>query len=252
MLLFCSTSAGSSVRLPDKIRRCWSFSECFRRWLIVFGGWRADSAPAVLFSGAQRILSGFEGARAFSQPVAVRWSTRLRGATDPVTAAALVAFSFVFIHPFEDGNGRIHRFLIHQVLSSEGFTPPDVLFPVSAAIVRDRRGYDAALETFSNAILPFIDWHWTAAKEIVVENETADLYRFFDATPLVEFLYAKTAETVRKDLKEELGFAAVYDDAMTAVRDIVDMPDRRASLLVRLCMQNGGKLSKARRSELAN
>jgi hypothetical protein len=124
-----------------------------------------------------------------------------------------------------------------------------VLFPVSAAIVRDRRAYDVALETFSKTILPFIDWHWTASKEIEVENDTADLYRYFDATPLVEFLYAKAAETVRKDLKEELGFVAVYDGALAAVQEIVDMPDRRAGLLVRLCLQNGGKLSKAKRGE---
>ena len=63
---------------------------------------------------------------------------RLKGAADPVLNAALVAFGFVFIHPFEDGNGRIHRFLIHQVLSAEGFTPGEVLFPVSAAIVRSQ------------------------------------------------------------------------------------------------------------------
>lgn len=174
---------------------------------------------------------------------------RLKGAADPVVAAALVAFGFVFIHPFEDGNGRIHRFLIHQVLSAEGFTPPDVLFPISAAIVRDRRSYDATLETFSKGIQPFIEWHWKANKAIEVQNDTADLYRYFDATPLAEFLYAKAAETVRKDLKDELGFVAVYDGALSAVRDIVDMPDKRASLLVRLCMQNGGKLSKAKRRE---
>ena len=27
---------------------------------------------------------------------------------DPVLMATLIAFGFVFIHPFEDGNGRIH------------------------------------------------------------------------------------------------------------------------------------------------
>ena len=32
---------------------------------------------------------------------------------DPVLAAATIAFGFVFIHPLADGNGRIHRYLIH-------------------------------------------------------------------------------------------------------------------------------------------
>ncbi len=32
---------------------------------------------------------------------------------DAVVTAASIAFGFVFIHPFVDGNGRIHRYLIH-------------------------------------------------------------------------------------------------------------------------------------------
>ncbi len=185
------------------------------------------------------------------QPLMTAWADmaeRLKsGAVDPVVAATLVAFGFVFIHPFEDGNGRIHRFLIHQVLTAEGFTPPDVLFPVSAAIVRDLKSYDGVLETFSAAIRPFIDWRWTAEHEIAVDNDTAILYRYFDATTLAEYLYAKVAETIRKDLREELDFVAVYDAAMSAARDIIDMPDRRASLFVRLCVQNGGRLAKGKR-----
>lgn len=42
---------------------------------------------------------------------------------------------------------------------------------------------------------------------------------------------------------------AVFDQAFTAVREIVDMPDRRASLFVRLCMQNRGRLPAARRPQ---
>ena len=30
---------------------------------------------------------------------------------DAILAASMIAFGFVFIHPFEDGNGRIHRYL---------------------------------------------------------------------------------------------------------------------------------------------
>lgn len=174
---------------------------------------------------------------------------RLTRDIDPVVAAAVASFGFVFVHPFDDGNGRIHRFLIHHVLARRGFAPDGVIFPVSAAIVRDRRSYDRVLEGFSKAIMPFIAWSFTPRGEIEVRNETAYLYRYFDATAHAEFLYDKVAETVRKDLREELDFVTVYDAAVRAVQSRIDMPDRRVSLFVRLCLQNEGKLSKAKRRE---
>jgi Fic family protein len=41
---------------------------------------------------------------------------------DAILAAAIIAFGFVFIHPFVDGNGRIHRFLIHPELIRNDLT----------------------------------------------------------------------------------------------------------------------------------
>ena len=168
---------------------------------------------------------------------------------DPLVAAAILAFAFVFIHPFEDGNGRLHRFLIHHVLSRRGFSPQGMIFPVSAAILRDRQGYDAVLASFADPLMECIDWQWTAEREVTVQNETIDFYRYFDATRLVEYLYDRVAETIRHDLKDELDFIVRFDRAMTAVRNVVDMPDRRASLFVRLCLQNDGRLSKAKRDQ---
>lgn len=175
-------------------------------------------------------------------------SERLQGCDDAVAAAAAISFSFVFLHPFEDGNGRIHRFLIHHVLSREGFTPHDVLFPISAAIVRDQKLYDAALESFSRPTMDFIDWEMNRAQQVVVTNDTSALYRYFDATELVEYLYAKISETIRIDFKEELDFMAVYDTAYNAVREVIDMPDRRASMFVNFYMQNHGSISKRKRA----
>jgi len=166
---------------------------------------------------------------------------------DPVLAAALLSFGFVFIHPFEDGNGRVHRFLIHSVLARKEFSPRDVILPVSIAIVRDMPSYDAALETFSKPLLSLIDWRLTEASQLIVDGETADHYRYFDATSLAEYLYDRVAETVRADLPQELEFLGAFDRAYVAVRDIVDMPNQRLSLFVRLVMSNGGQLSKAKR-----
>ena len=53
-------------------------------------------------------------------------------AIDPVLQAAATAFGFVYIHPYQDGNGRLHRCLIHHVLAEREFSPPGMVFPVSA------------------------------------------------------------------------------------------------------------------------
>ena len=82
----------------------------------------------------------------------------------------------------------------------------------------------------------------------MVRQPADGLYRYFDATAQAECSYDRVAETVRQDLKEDLGCVAVFDRALAGVRNIVDMPDRRASLFVRLCLQNGGRLAGGRRT----
>ena len=173
------------------------------------------------------------------------------GAIDPVCAATITGFGFVFIHPFEDGNGRIHRFLIHHSLSKLKFAPQGILFPVSAAMLRDPKAYDNALNAFSGKIMPHIKYELDDQQRLTVLNSTDRLYRYYDATPQAEYLYDAVAETIRKDLREEIEFLAVFDKAMTAVQKIVDMPKARASLLIRLVLQNHGKLSGKKRSQFA-
>jgi Fic/DOC family len=166
---------------------------------------------------------------------------------DPVCAAALTGFGFVFIHPFEDGNGRIHRFLIHHSLAKLGYTPQGIIFPASAAMLRDLARYDKALNAFSGKIAPFIEYRMDDAQRMTVLNETKSLYPYFDATAQAEYLYQCVAETIEKDLREEIGFIVKYDRALDDTKEIVDMPDKRASLLARLIMQNKGKLAKSKR-----
>jgi hypothetical protein len=172
----------------------------------------------------------------------------LKDKIDPVVAAALTAFGFVFIHPFEDGNGRIHRFLVHNILAKSGFSPVGIIFPVSVSIMRDMPAYDAALEGFSKPLLSLIDWEFLEEEHrVIVRGETADYYRYFDATRIAEYLYDRVAETVRKDLADELDFLGAFDRAYKGVRAVVDMPNKKVSLFVRLALQNGGRLPKSRR-----
>jgi hypothetical protein len=89
----------------------------------------------------------------------LRCNERLAASTiDPVVQAAALGFGFVYIHPFDDGNGRLHRDLIHHVLSRSGFTPDGIVLPVSAAMLASPTAYDRCLESFSVPLLPLLDF----------------------------------------------------------------------------------------------
>ena len=167
----------------------------------------------------------------------------------PVIAAAGVAWAFVFLHPFSDGNGRIHRFLIHHVLARRGFAPEGVIFPVSAAMLDDPRSYDASLETFSKPLLPLIKWSFNSDREMHVEHDTSDLYRSIDCTAMAEALFGFVERTIDRDLPAELQFLLRYDEARRQMRGIVELPDPVADRFIRFCQQNGWKLSKAKRNK---
>lgn len=171
---------------------------------------------------------------------------------DPVVAAAVLAFGFVYAHPFEDGNGRIHRYLIHHVLAERGFNPPGLVFPVSAVMLEEIDRYRQVLEDYSRRLLTVIEWRPTESGNVEVLNDTADFYRFFDATPHAEFLYHCVYRTIEHDLPEEARFLRRYDAFCRRTEQIVDMPDATLDLLFRFLQQNDGRLSKrARNKEFA-
>jgi hypothetical protein len=167
----------------------------------------------------------------------------IAGGVDPVAAAAAIAFGFVYVHPFVDGNGRLHRWLIHHVLATAGYNPPGVVFPISAAILRRIDEYRSVLESYSAALLPLIEWRATHDGNVDVLNDTADYYRYFDATAHAEFLYACLEQTVEQDLPEEVRFLEAFDTFSAAIKEIVEMPDRDIERLRRFLAQGAGRLS---------
>lgn len=171
---------------------------------------------------------------------------------DAVVTAAILAFGFVYIHPFEDGNGRIHRYFIHHVLAERGFNPPGVVFPVSSAILERIDDYRAVLESYSARLLPLIAWEPTESFNVRVLNDTGDFYRFFDATTHAEFLYACVQKTIEEDLPHETDFLRRYDRFRQNIEAFLDMPERTIDLLFRFLQQNAGRLSRrAREKEFA-
>ncbi len=166
---------------------------------------------------------------------------------DPVLQAAATAFGFVYVHPLQDGNGRLHRCLIHHVMAERKFTPPAMIFPVSSVMLDRIDDYRTTLQAHSASLMTFIDWRPTPDRNVEVLNDTADLYRYFDCTQAAEFLYSCVERTVDLDLPREIDYLRRHDEALRRIMDTVEMTDRLAENLLMFIRQNGGTLSKRRR-----
>ena len=170
------------------------------------------------------------------------------GSVPVMIHAAAIAYGFVFLHPFEDGNGRIHRFLIHNILARRGFTPAEVMAPVSATMLKNPGEYDASLEAFAAPLMPLVEYTLDADGRLTVQNDTAIWYRYPDLTAQAEALFRFIDRTIDTELTEELAFLTRYDAARKAIQAIVDMPDRQIDLFIRFCGQNNGRLSARKRA----
>lgn len=165
--------------------------------------------------------------------------------------AAVVSFGFVYIHPFLDGNGRLHRLLLHESLALDGYTDPGVVLPFSAAMLREPIAYDRVLETVSKAVNARVRYRVDADQNLSIENEreAQGVWRYPDLTAHVEYILDLLEATVTRDLPNELQTLNRIDQLTRAIREIVDLPDPKLSLLLTLLLQNRGRLSQAKRTK---
>ncbi len=163
--------------------------------------------------------------------------------------AAVVGFGFVYVHPFEDGNGRIHRLLLHETLALDAYTDRGVVLPLSAGMLRDPLAYDRALESFSATVLGRVQYEMDHQGKMTVVNsdDISGVWRFPDLTPQAEYVLDLIETAVRHDLPTELDVLQRFDRASRAIAEVVDLPNRKLQLMLKLLHQNGGKLSKNKR-----
>ena len=171
---------------------------------------------------------------------------------DPVLVAAKIAFGFVFIHPFVDGNGRLHRYIIHHILSQTGYTEQGIIFPISASILTHIKDYAKTLESYSHPILNFIEWKASENNNVEIFNDTIDYYRYFDATVQAEFLFYCVNDTLVNIIPDEVEYLKKYDSFKQFLDNRYEMPDNMISLIVGFLEQGNGTLSlRSRKKEFS-
>jgi hypothetical protein len=173
-----------------------------------------------------------------------------RSQVDPLVRGSLASFSFVFAHPFMDGNGRLSRFLFHKVACADPRLASGLVLPISVAMKRNEGEYLAALQSFSKPARAL--WDVTAIADNEFEQHfrgESEIYRFWDATACVEFGLKMAREALEHDLLQEMTILNRYDVVYRAVNDAVDMNNNDMVSLVRAIAQHGA-LSKNRFKQL--
>ncbi|PKO60996.1 MAG: cell filamentation protein Fic, partial [Betaproteobacteria bacterium HGW-Betaproteobacteria-18] len=173
---------------------------------------------------------------------------------DALVHAALVSFSFVFIHPFMDGNGRLSRFLIHHALGQSGRLPTGFLLPISVAMKKHEEQYLQALKSFSKPARDLCQVLWSGDDQYSYAwQPDADIwFRYMDLTDCVEFTVAMAQAALDTHLRNEVEFLALFDDVARYINDRHDLRSSDLATLIVTTHQNGGKLSNKRRKRFAD
>jgi len=192
-----------------------------------------------------------------------------------VLRCAVAAFAFVYIHPLADGNGRVHRFLINDILRRDGVIAEPVILPVSAVISADagaRRAYDQVLDQvsaplmravreqveFSRVQITYPDGvvsnfgfnarNYSGQSDQSGQSDNPDdiarpLWRYPDLGAHAVYLSGVIARTIKQHMHQESKYLVRHHRARESIKEIVEMPDHQADRIIRSIEQNDAKLS---------
>lgn len=170
---------------------------------------------------------------------------------DPLVHAAVVSFSFVFIHPFMDGNGRLSRFLVHHCLGQSKQLPKGFLLPISIAMKRNEQTYLDALTSFSRPARSLCEVTWLGGEDYLYDWDAraASAFRFMDVTSCVEFTLRMAKDALEHDLLHEAQYLADYDAVHRSINDRFDLRGSDLATLIVSAFEQNGALSNNRRKQ---
>lgn len=211
--------------------------------------WLADSqrgAPGVTY-----IPPPPEVARELMEHL-MAFANAVADTVEPMVAAAVVSFGFVFIHPFMDGNGRLSRFLFHHALCRSGALRDGLILPVSVAMKKHEGDYLRTLQLYSRPSRERWQVSWIGDERYDFEYQgdpDYGLYRYWDATECVQFGFRMAEQALDSELRQETEYLLRYDAVMRRVNEAVDVRGNILSALIMSALDNGGIVSKRRRDQ---
>ena len=172
---------------------------------------------------------------------------------DPIVAASIISFGFVYLHPFMDGNGRLSRFLFHKALCLSGQLADGMLLPVSVAMNRHEADYLKTLQSFSSPVRELVQVTAVGDGRFYFNFQCGDtVWRYWDATPCVEFGFAMAEQALDVELLQETQYLARFDAVYRAINEAYDVRGSSLNTLIRVALQADGRISNTKRKRYAD
>jgi len=160
-----------------------------------------------------------------------------------IAKAAVLSSSFVFIHPFMDGNGRISRYIMQDTLYRMGVIDKQYSLPLSSGILLELRKYYDVLNEKSQKIMKYVDFHLDDNGKLTVKGDTVDLYRYLNFDSDTLFLSYIAKKVTQELVPEEIEKLKLFDDIFQDLKENIDLPNKDISLIATLLINNKGKIS---------
>jgi len=117
----------------------------------------------------------------------------------------------------------------------------------TATMLEDMQAYDACLETFSVPVKALVEYEFDDNFAMKVLSDSAYLYQYFDATPIVDYLYACINQTIEVGLKVELDLLHKFRQVKQTLDREMDISNIDLNRFINFCHQNNGRLSLKKR-----
>lgn len=176
----------------------------------------------------------------------------------PVLRASMASFGFVYIHPMSDGNGRISRFLVNDILRRDSAVPAPFILPISATITnktQQRAGYDRALEALSRPFMLKYQNSYRfgaqyACADGIRSNFHFDAYedamptwRYPDLTQQSEYIGGVIRLAIEVEMRKEASFLRDIENARDSVKNHLEGPNADIDQIIRSIRENDWKVS---------
>ena len=188
----------------------------------------------------------------------LRYSLKSTVGKSSIIRATIASFGFVYIHPMADGNGRISRFLVNDVLRRDNAIPAPFILPISATISNTaaaRAGYDKRLDYFSSPLMHKCSGKYRFGRDReyadgIISNfefsgydEMLPAWRYPDLTTHADYLFGVIRLTIEKEMSNEAQYMRNVHQARKDIKEILEAPDPSIDRIIRSVKGNNWVVS---------